>query len=310
VEPQACAGQPRYDPDCYLCPGNPRAGGARNPDYRGVFVFDNDFPALLDDAPRRSEEGPAWKVGREERGICRVICYSPRHDLTLGELDRAGVRGVVDAWVEQSRELISRPAIGHVQIFENRGEAMGCSNPHPHGQIWAGGEVPNEPAKEDLRQAEYKNEHGKCLLCEVLAYEMECAERVVCQNGAWLVAVPFWAAWPFETLVVPKRHAAGLAALSEEEKDLLVDIWRRLLGSYDRLFSTVMPFSFGWHQVPKMSADLDAWHLHAHFYPPLLRSAAVRKFMVGYEMLGEPQRDITPEQAAEHLCHVADSMGA
>jgi UDPglucose--hexose-1-phosphate uridylyltransferase len=303
VEKLPRAERPTYDPGCYLCPGNERAAGSRNPAYTGTFVFDNDFPALLSDpSPSPADAGaPAWMETQAERGTCRVICYSPRHDQGLGDLPLHEVRAVVDAWVNEVASLLSRPHIGYVQVFENKGEVMGCSNPHPHGQIWATHEVPNEVAKEDVLQASHRRAHGQCLLCRVHEDELKSGVRVICSNDDWTALVPFWAVWPFETLVLPRRHTACLTELDGRQKDSLVALWQRLLRAYDRLFAVTMPFSCGWHAAPKQSADRTAWHLHAHFYPPLLRSATVRKFMVGYEMLGGPQRDLTPEQAAEQL---------
>lgn len=301
VERLPAATRPAYDPKCYLCPGNARAEGATNPAYQGTFVFDNDFPALLPDSPATAERAPAWKQAETESGVCRVLCYSPRHDLTLSDLGPAQMRAVVEMWVDQYAELSARPDIGYVQIFENKGEAMGCSNPHPHGQVWATRGVPNEVAKEDRAQAAYLREHRSCLLCEVSAHEHEAKERMVLDNGEWVALVPFWAVWPFETLVLPRRHAATLLELDAAQLEGLADLWQRLLRCYDALFQVTMPFSCGFHQAPRRSEDHEAWHLHAHFYPPLLRSATVRKFMVGYEMLGGPQRDLTAEQAAGRL---------
>jgi len=301
VEDVRRAARTAHDPACYLCPGSRRAGGHRNPSYEHTFAFDNDFPALLNGPAGALEPPSSWREARAEGGSCRVICYSPRHDLGLADLPASAVRAVVDAWVGEVGSLLARPDVGYVQVFENRGELMGCSNPHPHGQVWASREVPNEVAKEDLRQAEHRRVHGECLLCRVQADEAASKERLVCANEEWLALVPFWAIWPFETLVVPRRHAACLTALDEAQKNGLVALWQQLLGGYDRLFDVPMPLSCGWHLAPKHSADRGAWHAHAHFYPPLLRSATVRKYMVGYEMLAGPQRDLTPEQAAERL---------
>ncbi len=308
VEAASAVRRPAHDPSCYLCPGSSRASGAVNPAYQGPFVFDNDFPALLPaqettagGAAAAAEPAPPWMERQSERGTCRVVCYSPRHDLGLSQLPPAQVRLVVDTWVEQVRLLLSRPDVGYVQVFENKGEAMGCSNPHPHGQIWASGEVPNEVAREDARQAAWRAERRECLLCRVHEDEVGLGERVVASNPEWTVVVPFWATWPFEALLVCRRHAPCLTALDEAQKDALVEIWQKLFSTYDRLFEVSMPLSCGWHLAPKRPADAQAWHLHAHFYPPLLRSATVRKFMVGYEMLAGPQRDLTPEQAAERL---------
>jgi UDPglucose--hexose-1-phosphate uridylyltransferase len=286
-----------FDPACYLCPGNARAGGKTNPDYEGVFVFDNDFPALLDDEHDGAGlNAPVWRIGEPESGVCRVVCYSPRHDLHLAALPHEQVRAVVETWIEQWQQLMARSGIGYVQIFENRGEVMGCSNPHPHGQIWATRGLPNEIAKEVERQASYRDHQGRCLLCDVVADELAEEERVVDVSDHWVTLVPYWALWPFEVLVLPRRHVETLDGLEQRERDDLARAWQLLLRRYDRLFEAPMPLSCGWHQLPA-----EAFHLHAHFYPPLLRSATVRKFMVGYEMLAGPQRDITAEQAAARL---------
>ena len=303
VETQPAEQRPAYDPGCYLCPGNERAGGARNPRYSSTFVFDNDFPALLADTPSGEEDHGGLLVARLERGICRVVCFSPRHDLALSGLDPEALRQVVDTWAEQTLDLGAQPLIRYVQVFENRGAMMGCSNPHPHGQIWATGHLPNEPARELARQQAYQAEHGSCLLCDYAALELLRGERIVDAAGQFVALVPFWAIWPFETIVVSRRHVGTLPELDAAERDDLAGLLQRLTARYDRLFQTAFPYSMGFHQRPaKAGAGVDeAWHLHAHFYPPLLRSATVRKFMVGFELLGMPQRDITPEMAAARL---------
>jgi UDPglucose--hexose-1-phosphate uridylyltransferase len=289
-----------YDPSCYLCPGNQRAGGVRNPSYVETFVFDNDFPALLPDTERQQLNGDELLIEESERGLCRVVCYSPRHDLTLAEMELDSVARVVDVWAEQYAELGAIPWVRHVQIFENRGASMGASNPHPHGQIWADERLPNEPVKELRQQRTYAAEHGNCLLCDYLSLELRQCQRVVCENESFVALVPFWARWPFETLVLPRRHLGALPELGPIECQGLAEMLRRLTRRYDRLFAVPFPYSMGFHQRPTDDQTYPEWHLHAHFYPPLL-SATVRKFMVGYEMLGQPQRDITPEQAAERL---------
>jgi UDPglucose--hexose-1-phosphate uridylyltransferase len=293
--------RPAHDPACYLCPGNTRANGERNPDYTGTFVFGNDFAALRPDAPDASVDVDGLLVARAESGICRVICFSPRHDVSLPEMDPAGIRGVVDVWAEQYAELGARPDIGHVQIFENKGEIMGCSNPHPHGQVWAQRSVPMGPARETARQAEHFDRHRRTLLGDYLRLEEARGERIVCGNDHFVALVPFWAVWPFETLVVSRRPVADLTALDDAERDGFADVLRRLTARYDNLFGVSFPYSAGIHQAPTDGRPHPEWHLHMHFYPPLLRSATVRKFMVGYEMLGEPQRDVTPESSAERL---------
>lgn len=295
------AARPEYDPKCYLCPGNSRAGGAKNPEYRATFLFDNDYAALLPDSESAPYDRGGLLQAQTERGICRVLCYSPRHDLTLGHLEPSAVRGVVDAWTAQYAELGALPWIRHVQIFENSGAMMGASNPHPHGQIWADERIPNEPAAETARQAEHLAAKGSCLLCDYLALEAERGERIVCANDSFTALVPFWAVWPYETMLVARAHRGALTELNEKERDDLAEILPRLTRTYDRVFDAPFPYSMGFHQRPTDGQSHSEWHFHAHFYPPLLRSTTVRKFMVGYEMLAQPQRDITPESAAERL---------
>ncbi|MCD4847736.1 MAG: UDP-glucose--hexose-1-phosphate uridylyltransferase [Candidatus Aegiribacteria sp.] len=292
---------PEFDPECQLCPGSIRANGERNPLYDKVFVFDNDFPALVYGGDDSSESNPPWKQGMMETGICRVICYSPIHNISVTDLDETSILAVIDTWENQIVELMNIPDINYVQIFENRGTMMGCSNPHPHGQIWASGSVPGEVDSEDYHQANYLRDNGTCLLCDVQKHELAERKRIVLENDHWTVLVPYWAEWPFETMLLSKHHSASLTGLNNEQKISLAVIWKRLLLAYDNLFKTPMPFSSGWHIAPSDPLEIESWHLHAHFYPPLLRSATVRKFMVGYEMLAESQRDITPEEAAERL---------
>ena len=301
VETPPQESRPAYDPDCYLCPGNERAGGACNPSYTGTYVFDNDFPALLPDTPSGEVDVQGLIVAEAERGICRVVCFSPRHDLTLPELEPAALRRVVDTWVEQTEDLGARPLVNYVQVFENKGAMMGASNPHPHGQIWATEHLPNEPAKEQAAQLAYRAAHGSCLLCHYLALELAQGERIVCANDHFVALVPFWATWPFETMILSRRLVASLPDLSGDERDALADLLRRLTTRYDNLFQTSFPYSAGFHQRPTDGDPHPEWHLHAHFYPPLLRSATVRKFMVGFEMLGTPQRDLTAETSAARL---------
>lgn len=297
VEKPPADERPAYDPDCYLCPGNGRTSGAVNPQYEDVYVFTNDFPALLPDTPLTGGQASAFFHTESVRGTCRVICFSPRHDLTLPEMDLPDIRQVVDAWAEQITELGSR--FKWVQIFENKGSMMGSSMPHPHGQIWALNALPNEPVKEDVQQKKYWQENGSALLVNYGQDEMRRGERLVVSNDDWLVVVPFWAVWPFETLLLPRRHRLRLPDLLDSERDSLAAILKQLLIRYDNLFQTSFPYSMGWHGAPYGAYEY--WQLHAHFYPPLLRSATVKKFMVGFEMLGEAQRDLTAEQAAERL---------
>ena len=301
VEKAAVPAQLAFDPNCYLCPGNARAEGVRNPDYKTAFVFDNDFPALLPDAPATNINEEGLIVARAEAGVCRVVCFTPRHDLTIPRMSVEEIRRVVDLWAEQYLDLGARPAIHHVQIFENRGALMGASNPHPHCQIWANAELPNIPALEMESQREYRERHSSCLLCRYLDLELAHNERVVCANDDFVALVPYWAVWPFETMILSRRHVQDLAQLGDRERNQLAELMRRLTIRYDNLFETAFPYSMGFHQRPTDGQTHPETHLHAHYLPPLLRSATVQKFMVGYELLGTPQRDLTPESAAARL---------
>lgn len=298
---------PAYDPACYLCPGVARAGGAVNPRYQSTFVFDNDFPALLPGTARDEHHDGDLLISRGEPGRCRVVCFSPRHDLTLSRMDRPSLRRVVDTWIDEFTTLGTDAALNYVEIFENRGSAMGASNPHPHGQIWATATIPNEPEREQSALLAYGARHGACLLCDYVRVERERGTRVVCENDGFVAVVPFWAVWPFEILVVSRRHAGTLPDLVASERDALSDILKRVTTRYDNIFQTPFPYSMGFHQAPCDGAAHDEWHLHAHFYPPLLRSATVRKFMVGFEMLGSPQRDMTPEDAAARIRSMSET---
>jgi len=302
VEQTAPEQRPAYDPTCYLCPGNQRAGGERNPAYDRTFVFTNDYAALLLDTPDGTfERGNGLIRAESERGTGRVVCFSPRHDLTLAEMAPADLTHVVDVWVEQYQELGALPQIGYVQIFENRGAMMGASNPHPHGQIWATEHLPVNVAREQEAQAEYFAANGRTLLADYLALELAEGTRIVVSNEHFVALVPFWAVWPFETLVISRRPVSALPDLLPAERASLAEILKQLTTRYDNLFQVSFPYSMGFHQQPTDGAAHPEWHLHAHFYPPLLRSATVRKFMVGFELLAEPQRDITAESAAERL---------
>ncbi|MBF0240171.1 MAG: UDP-glucose--hexose-1-phosphate uridylyltransferase [SAR324 cluster bacterium] len=303
-ETSATEQRPEHDPNCYLCPGNTRAGGLKNPVYQSTYVFNNDFSALLPDTPDGIQaEHPLLQM-QGQRGLCRVICFSPRHDLTLPEMDQSNIESVVQLWMSQVEEL--GQFYRWVQIFENKGGVMGCSNPHPHGQIWASSELPNEPALEDFQQKHYFLRNNAVLLVDYANLELEKKERLVISNKHWLVVIPFWAIWPFETLLLPRRHIRRLTEITTEEQTSLADILKRFLTRYDNLFQTSFPYSMGWHGAP-MGTDEDSyWQLHAHFYPPLLRSATIKKFMVGYEMLGESQRDITAEQAAARMREMSE----
>ena len=304
VEKRQADTRPAYDPSCYLCPGNKRASGPRNPNYSSTFVFTNDFTSLRPDTPKSPPPGglgAAHSLLRmeSEQGTCRVICYSPRHDLTLPEMAVEEIRGVVETWAAQTMELGER--YRWVQLFENKGQMMGCSNPHPHGQIWGQNSLPNEALKEDRNQRAYFEKHNRPLLMDYVKLETAQRERIVVENAHWLAVVPFWALWPFETMLLPRRHVLRLFELTNEERDALAEILKRLLTRYDNLFEVSFPYSMGWHGAPTDKGDYTHWQLHAHFYPPLLRSATVKKFMVGYEMLGEIQRDLTAEAAAVRL---------
>jgi UDPglucose--hexose-1-phosphate uridylyltransferase len=301
VEPPTQERHRPYEPDCYLCPGNGRVGGARNPMYAKTFAFDNDFSALSPEQGVRGMNLQGLLVAHHEPGVCRVICFSPRHDLSLPLMDLATIRGVVDLWSEEYERLARREDVNHVQIFENKGEMMGCSNPHPHGQIWAQQTLPVEAAREGQRLGEHFQRHGRTLLEDYLHLELDSGERLVCMNEAFVAVVPFWAVWPFETLVVSRRPVPHLGMLDDTDRDGLADILKRLTTRYDNMFQISFPYSAGIHQCPCDGRAHPEWHLHLHFYPPLLRSATVRKFLVGYEMLGEPQRDLTPELAAARL---------
>ncbi len=290
-------GRPPYDPTCYLCPGNQRAGGLENPDYESTFVFENDFAALLQDTPSYEWDDGLFRLS-SARGECRVICFSPRHDLSLAQMDEAQLRTVVDLWVSQQRELGERWR--WVQIFESKGAIVGASNPHPHGQIWASDFLPSEIAKEDAGQRSYFQGHGSPLLLEYAKAEAERLERVVAENDHWLVVVPYWAYWPFETLVLPKRHVPRLTDLEDDEKNALASVLKTMLVKLDNLFETSFPYCSGWHGAPG-GAGGEHWQLHAHYYPPLLRSASVQKFVASYEWLAEAQRDLSPEMAAARL---------
>jgi UDPglucose--hexose-1-phosphate uridylyltransferase len=292
---------PRYDPACYLCPGNLRAGGARNPNYDSTFVFANDFGALSLDTPQVDFDQDGLLIAHAEKGCCRVVCFSPRHDLTLARMPARDIERVVDLWIEQYIELSGDPDIDYVQIFENRGAMMGCSNPHPHGQIWASASIPSEPAKEFLSQCEYFGSKGTQLLGDYLQLEHARGERLVLENDHFTVLVPFWAVWPFETLIVARRPVGAFDQFIDGEREALADVLQRLTIRYDNLFRTSFPYSMGFHPAPSDRKPHPEWRFHTHFYPPLLRSATIRKFMVGFEMLGMPQRDLTAETAAGRL---------
>ncbi|KAI9011155.1 galactose-1-phosphate uridylyltransferase [Gaertneriomyces semiglobifer] len=301
----------QHDATCFLCPSNMRSDGqSRNPAYASTFVFPNDFPAVQGEATseensateRRSPSISELFQAESVRGQCHVVCFSPRHDLTMAEMTIDEIVLVIDTWVDEYMRLGTLDYIDYVQIFENKGEAMGCSNPHPHGQIWGTSNIPEEPSKELRSMRAYRQSHGTCLLCDYAAAEVSNAIRVVHANPSFLCIVPFWAVWPYEIMIVSKRHITALPELSGNERRDLADALRNVTCRYDNLFKTSFPYSMGIHQAPTDGGQTAGeLHLHLHFYPPLLRSATVKKFLVGFEMLAEPQRDITAEEAAERL---------
>ena len=300
-ESHANVSLPKYDPACYLCPGNERSNGTKNENYTDVYVFENDFPALLlEEVALEKEENALFKL-QPERGINRVVCFSPRHDLTIPEMKVEAIEKVVQAWKEQYTDLGSKDFINYVQIFENKGSVMGCSNPHPHGQIWAQSSLPTQIEKTQANLKKYFAQHGKSLLADYLEEELKRDERVVAQNSHFAVLVPFWATWPYETLIVSKRHFGNITEMTAEESKAFAAILKTITVKYDNLFEVSFPYSSGIHQTPTDGEKHPEWHFHMHFYPPLLRSATVKKFMVGYEMMAEAQRDISAEKSAAIL---------
>jgi len=297
----AAAAVPSYEASCYLCPGNTRASGSANPNYDSTFVFDNDFAALCSGQSGSAGIDRGLLQARSESGICRVISYSPRHDESLGRMALGGIRRIVDCWAHEYQSLGDLRHINAVTIFENRGGMMGASSPHPHGQVWANESIPDALAKESASQRRHLERHGTCLLCDYVALELAAGDRLVSVNEQFAVVVPFWAIWPFETLLLPRAHATAIHTLDSSAREGLSRSLKDVVARYDALFGVEFPYTMGWHQQPTDGARHGHWHLHAHFYPPLLRSATVRKFMVGYEMLAGPQRDITPEAAAARL---------
>ena len=301
IEDEATATRPEYDPSCYLCPGNLRANGERNPRYAATFAFDNDFAALLPDRSIAPVDDGSLLVAEPATGRCRVLCFSPRHDLTLAEMEASAIRPVVDAWAREVETVGADPSIRYVQVFENKGAMMGCSNPHPHGQVWATSYLPVGPARKLVTQRAYFERHGRDLVGAYLERELAARERIVCRNDHWVALVPFWAVWPFELMLVPVRRVPDLPSLSGAERDALADLLRRVGVRYDNLFRTSFPYSMGFHGRPADGEEHPWWRLHAVYFPPLLRSATVRKFLVGFELTAEPQRDLTAEDAASRL---------
>lgn len=290
-----------YLDDCYLCPGNERAGGEKNPEYKSTFVFRNDFSALINEDETFELNESGLLIAKSEKGICMVICFSPKHNVTLAEMQVMDIENVIRTWREEYISLGNEPFVNYVQIFENKGDVMGCSNPHPHGQIWAQETIPGEPAKENKNQLEYFNRKGTTLLGDYLKIEIEKNERIIFENEGFVLLVPFWAVWPFETMIVSKKPLGSIAEFSDEDISLFAEILKITTVKYDNVFEVSFPYSAGIHQAPTEGKTHPEWHFHMHFYPPLLRSASVKKFMVGYELLAEPQRDITPERSAEIL---------
>jgi UDPglucose--hexose-1-phosphate uridylyltransferase len=301
VEDEPGEQRPGYDPSCYLCPGNERANGQRNPAYTSTFAFDNDFPALLPQSAAPAAEEGSLLVAEPATGRCRVICFSPRHDLTLAEMSPAETRPVVDAWAQETETIGGDPAIRYVQVFENKGEMMGCSNPHPHCQVWATGHIPLVPARKLQAQRTWYERHGRDLVGHYLERELEAEKRIVCRNAHWVALVPWWAVWPFEIMLVPVRRVPDLPSLDADERYALADALHRVSVRYDNLFRTSFPYSMGFHGRPADGEEHPWWRLHAVYFPPLLRSATVRKFLVGFELSAEPQRDLTAEDAAARL---------
>ncbi|MDE3056870.1 MAG: UDP-glucose--hexose-1-phosphate uridylyltransferase [Bacteroidota bacterium] len=295
-----------YEPDCYLCPGNKRANGEINPQYESTFVFTNDFSALIEETPTHEVHRSDLLTARSEKGICRVVNFSPRHDVTLAEMNESDIENVIAVWQDEFRSLSSHRGVKYVQIFENKGTMMGNSNPHPHCQIWAQESIPMGAKKELRCFVQYFSKKKRSLLADYLTLELKLKERLVFENGSFVVVVPFWAVWPYETLIISKRKIATILQLSEKEKKDFANALRVLSIKYDNLFQTSFPYSAGLHQAPTDGKQHNEWHFHMHFYPPLLRSAAIKKFMVGYEMLAEPQRDILPETSAKTLRELAE----
>lgn len=300
-EDRAVSSRPQYDEACYLCPGNQRSEGQQNPDYQDIFVFTNDYSALLPDTPQESmSDGPLFKAVTEQ-GKCKVICFSPRHDLSVPNMSLGAVSRVVEVWKEEYEGFQSDPDIHYAQIFENKGAIMGCSNPHPHCQIWSSSSLPSIVAQEQENQRHYFETHGNPMLLDYLQKEIELEHRLVYENDHFVVLVPFWAVWPFEAMILPRRHIPSIDQFTNLEIRDFADAYRSLTQAYDKVFDCEFPYTAGIHQAPTTTEDHNCWQLHMHFYPPLLRSATVKKFMVGYEMLASPQRDISAESAAEKL---------
>ncbi|MHA6280300.1 UDP-glucose--hexose-1-phosphate uridylyltransferase [Salinimicrobium sp. CAU 1759] len=297
--------RPSYEPDCFLCPGNLRASGDKNPNYKDPYTFVNDFSALLPEGLQEEFNDGLLKAS-SETGICRVVCFSPDHSLTLPVMETGDIVKVIQKWKQEYEDLSTRSDINHVMIFENKGDMMGCSNPHPHGQIWSQLSIPVEVQKKTKHQKKYWERNKRSLLGDYLDQELEKKERIVLRNEHFVALVPYWAIWPYETMIIPVRHMQHIGQLTFEEEKAYAEILKQLTIRYDNLFQTSFPYSSGIHQQPTNGQQYPEWHFHMSFYPPLLRSRTVKKFMVGYELFASPQRDITAEQAAETLRQLSD----
>ena len=300
-ETQADTTRPRYEASCYLCPGNSRAGGQVNPEFSTTFVFTNDFSALTPESAELVVADDPLFSASSESGICKVICFSPRHDLSVPYMCLDDVSAVVQVWIDEYNAFRRMPNISYAQIFENKGQIMGSSNPHPHCQIWASADLPHVVSQEQDSQNAYLQQHGHPMLVDYVKKELDRKDRLVYQNEHFVVVVPFWAVWPFETMILPRRHYRSIAEFGPQQVTAFADAYKTLTLTYDHVFDCEFPYTAGIHQAPTTAGNHDAWQMHMHFYPPLLRSASIRKFMVGYEMLATPQRDITAEHAAETL---------
>jgi UDPglucose--hexose-1-phosphate uridylyltransferase len=301
VEKNSSAATSSYDPDCYLCPGNKRSNGESNPPYANTYSFENDFAAIVPVLPEGNFQSDDLLFAKSERGICKVICFSPQHDLTIPEMSQAQIADIVKLWIQEFEQLRQIDFINYIQIFENKGSVMGCSNPHPHGQIWAQESIPMEPLKKQREQHQHFSRKGRTLVGDYLKAELRLKERIIAENDHFVTLVPFWATWPFETMIIPRRPMSDITEMSTDEIEAYAECIRQITVRYDNLFETSFPYSAGIHQAPTDGESHPEWHWHMVFYPPLLRSASVKKFMVGYEMLANPQRDISPEASAKRL---------
>jgi UDPglucose--hexose-1-phosphate uridylyltransferase len=293
--------RPSYDESCYLCASNNRMNGETNPEYKDVYVFTNDF-AALQKASATFSINDGLLQAQSEQGICKVICFSPDHSKSLADMAVEDIQKVVNVWREEYQELGTIEGINYVQIFENKGAVMGCSNPHPHGQIWSQSTLPNEVEKKDKRQRDYFTKNQSSLVGDYLKQELLLKERIIFENDVFVVLVPFWAIWPFEAMIAPKKWQSDITKMDETDSLQFAEAISVLTKAYDKLFNVSFPYSSGIHQAPTNNQNNEHWHWHMSFYPPLLRSATVKKFMVGYEMFGSPQRDITPEVAVKMIC--------